>query len=248
MRVRCTATAVLIGMTLRHLRCPPKYSTWACSSGPPRAPVSAASFFIENRAEIHEACGSHGPVSWVGLSRPQEVAAPGPRRLGATAQEVQSGAAHPQWQHVGLGCELLRNDPQAPGSKRDSDGTFVVLPLRGAAALDPGPRMRLRRKTFVSQFHEPAETCDARHNGREDVHHEFDRAGALRELLQKEIALLRVQLGPTESAHGFGDTVSCPFCSWLHLKNGKGGLYMHLVRHHGPKGVSYAVALSSCAL
>ena len=44
--------------------------------------------------------------------------------------------------------------------------------------------------------------------GREDVHHEFDCASALRELLQKEIALLRVQLGPTESAHGFGDTVS----------------------------------------
>ena len=60
--------------------------------------------------------------------------------------------------------------------------------------------MRLRRKTSVSQLqdaHEPAETCDARYPGREeDVHHEFDCAGALGELLQKEIALLRVQLGP----------------------------------------------------
>ena len=62
--------------------------------------------------------------------------------------------------------------------------------------------------------------------GREDVYHEFDCACALRELLQKEIAPLRVQLGPTESAHGFGDTVSCPFCPWLQLKNGKGCLYM----------------------
>ena len=44
---------------------------------------------------------------------------------------------------------------------------------------------------------------------REDVYHVFDCAGALRELLQKEIALLRVQLGPTESAHSFGDTVRC---------------------------------------
>ena len=75
----------------------------------------------------------------------------------------------------------------------------------------------------------------SRYLGREDVCHEFDCAGALRELLQKETALLRVQLGPTESAHGFGDTVSCPFCRWLQLKNGKGCLYMHLVRHHGPR-------------
>ena len=47
-------------------------------------------------------------------------------------------------------------------SKRHSDGTFVVLPLRGAAALDPRPRMRLRRKTSASQLqvdHEPAEAC-----------------------------------------------------------------------------------------
>ena len=58
--------------------------------------------------------------------------------------------------------------------------------------------------------------------GREDVHHEFGCEGALRELLQKEVVSLRVQLGPTESAHGFGDTVSCPFCPWLQLKNGKG--------------------------
>ena len=96
----------------------------------------------------------------------------------------------------------------------------------------------VRRKTFVSQLqdaHEPAGTCDARYPGREDVYHEFDCAGALGELLQKEIALLRVQLGPTESAHGFGDTASCPFCPWLQLKNGKGCLYMHLVRRHGPE-------------
>ena len=33
-----------------------------------------------------------------------------------------------------------------------------------------------------------------RYLGREDVYHEFDCAGALRELLQKEVALLRVQL------------------------------------------------------
>ena len=43
--------------------------------------------------------------------------------------------------------------------------------------------------------HEPAETCDARYPGREDVYHEPDCAGALRDLLQKETAPLRVQLG-----------------------------------------------------
>ena len=78
---------------------------------------------------------------------------------------------------------------------------FVVLPLRGAAALDFRPRIKLRRKTSVSQLqdaHKTAETCDARYFGREDVYHEFDCAGALGELLQKKIALLRVQLGPTE--------------------------------------------------
>ena len=125
---------------------------------------------------------------------------------------------------------------------------LVVLPLRGAAALDPRPRVRLRRKTSVSQLqdaHEPAVACDARYFSREDVYHELDCAGALGELLQKETVVLRVQLGTTESAHGFCDTVSCPFCPWLQLKNGKGCLCMHLARHHGPKGVSCAVALGS---
>ena len=143
------------------------------------------------------------------MSRPQETAASGPRRLGATTQEAQSGAARPQWEHVSVGCEhLLRDDPghRVEEAQRRH--------FRGSAALDPWPRMRQRRKTSVSQLqdaHEPAETCDARCAGRED---EFDCAGALRELLQKEIAPLRVQLGPTESAHGFGDTLSCPFCPW----------------------------------
>ena len=77
--------------------------------------------------------------------------------------------------------------------------------------------------------------CDARYPSREDVYQEFHCAGALREHLQKEIALVRVQLGPTESAHGFGDTVSYPFSPWLQLTNRKECLYMHLVRHHGPE-------------
>ena len=49
--------------------------------------------------------------------------------------------------------------------------------------------MRLGSKTSVSQLqdvHEPAETCDARYPGGEDVYHEFGCAGTLRELLQKE--------------------------------------------------------------
>ena len=51
-------------------------------------------------------------VLLVGLSRPQEAAASGPRRLGASAEEAQPGATRPQWEHVGLGCELLlRDDP-----------------------------------------------------------------------------------------------------------------------------------------
>ena len=66
-------------------------------------------FFVEDRAEVREARGSQDPVSWVGLSHPQEAAASGPGRLGATAEEAQPGAARPQWEHVGLGlgCELL---------------------------------------------------------------------------------------------------------------------------------------------
>ena len=113
---------------------PPKKSTWACYFRPARTGLRCF-FFVRNRAEVHEACGSQGPVSW--------VAAASSRRLGATAQEAQSGAARPQWEHVGLDYEfLLRDDP----------GTFVVLPLRGAAAPDPRPRMRLRRKTSVSQL------------------------------------------------------------------------------------------------
>ena len=49
--------------------------------------------------------------------------------------------------------------PGTGSKKRHSDGTFVVLPLRGAASLDPQPRMRLRKKTSFSQLldiHEPA--------------------------------------------------------------------------------------------
>ena len=84
----------------------------------------------------------------------------------------------------------------------------MVLPLRGAAALDSRPRKGLGRKTSVSQLQD-VQTCVAWYPGREDVYHEFDCAGALG-LLQKEVALLRVQFGPTETAHGFGDTVSCP--------------------------------------
>ena len=125
---------------------------------------------------------------------------------------------------------------RAPGRR----GTVTVLSwfCRCVAqrSWTPRPRTRLTRKTSVCQLqdaHEPAETCDSRYPGREDVYHEFHCARALRELLQKEIAQPRVQLGPTESAQGFGDTVSCPFCLWLQLKNGKGCLYMHLVRHHG---------------
>ena len=124
-----------------------------------------------------------------------------------------------------------------PGSKRHSDGTFVVLPLRGAAALDPRPRMRLGRKTSVSQLqdaHGPAETCDVRYPGRRDVNHECDCARALRELLQKGIAPLRLHLCPTESAHGFGDTVSCPFCPWLQ-REARGVCTCNLVRHQGPE-------------
>ena len=60
-------------------------------------------------------------------------------------------------------------------------------------------------------------------------------AGALRGFLQREIVPLRVQLGPTKGAHDFADTVSCPFCPWLQLRNGKECLYMHRVRQHGPE-------------
>ena len=67
----------------------------------------------------------------------------------------------------------------------------------------------------------------------------------------------RRRLPPTESAHGFGDSVSCPFCRWLQLENGKGCLYVHLVRYHGPerrfvcsgtKQLRAVMALHQCGL
>ena len=101
-------------------------------------------------------------------------------------KEAQSGAARLQWEHVGLGCELLLRD--GPIAWRSRPG--------------PQPRTRLRRKTSVSQLqdaHEPAVTCGARHPGRVDgCIHELDCAGALRELLQKEIAPPRVQTRPDQ--------------------------------------------------
>ena len=191
-------------------------------------------FFIENRAEVHEACGSLGPVSWVGLSRPQEAAATvlvvlaPPRKKPYQEQHALTGNTSPS--AASSSCGTI----PGTGSRRHSDGIFVVLPLRGAAALDPQPRMRLGRKTSVSQLpdaHEQTETRDARYPGREDVHHQrAERASS------EGDCQLRAQLAPTESTHGFGDTVSRPFCPWLQLKNGKGCLYMHLVPPRARKG------------
>ena len=139
-----------------------------------------------------------------------------PRRIGATAEEAQS-EQHALTGNTSASAASSCGMIPGTGSKRHSDGTFRGSAVAWRSRPGPPPCMRLRRKTFVSQLqdaHEPAETCDARYPGREDVFHGFDCAGAPRDLLQQQIALLRVQLGPTESAHGFGDTVSCPFgCS-----------------------------------
>ena len=172
----------------------PKCSTRACSSGHPHAPVFAASFSVKIVRRFMR-CGPQGPVSWVGLSRPQEAAASSPRRLSATARRAIKSSTP--------SMETRRLRLRAPSAGRSwalgRRGTvmvlLVVLPLRGAAALDPWHRVRLRRKTSVSQLqdaHEPAK-CDARFPGREDVYHEFGCAGALRELLQRKI-------GPTPCA------------------------------------------------
>ena len=193
---------------------PPKYSTWACSSGPSRAPVFAGSF---------------SSVSWVGLSRPQLAAAPGPRRLGASAQEAQSGAARPHCEHVGLGCELLlRDDPGVEeAQRRYCRGSAVAWRSRSGPSR---PRMRLGRKTSVSQLqdaHEPAETRDARY---------------LRQGGRPPRVRLRQR---AERASSEGDCPApcatrpdrerCPFCPCLQLKNGERCLHMHPVRHHGPE-------------
>ena len=140
---------------------------------------------------------------------------------------------------VGRVVPSTRSRSSSSGRQRARSAIRSSTPSMGTRR----PRLRappagLGQKTSVSQLqdaHEPAETRDARYPSREDVYHELDCAGAMGELLQKEIALLHVQLGPTESAHGFGDTVSCPFYPWLQLTNGKGCLYMHLVCHHGPE-------------
>ena len=87
----------------------------------------------------------------------------------------------------------------------------------------------------LQDAHEPAETCDARYPGREDVDHQFDCAGPLRELYQRKIGRDSVCSSARPRAHGFGAAVSCPTCLWLQLKSGKGCLYMHLERHHGPE-------------
>ena len=91
---------------------------------------------------------------------------------------------------------------------------------RGAAALDPRPRMRLGRKTSVSQLQGRPRAC-------RDVRCEVPRQGGCQPRVRlrrrperassEGDAPLRLQLGPTGSAHGFGDTASCPFCPWLQL-------------------------------
>ena len=98
-------------------------------------------FFIEHRVEVHEACGSQVSVSWVGLSRPQEAAASGPRRLGATRKKRKrrNQERHAlNGKHVALSRVLLERPTASRPHQRRRLGTDVGAPLRVLPRKGPG--------------------------------------------------------------------------------------------------------------
>ena len=107
-----------------------------------------------------------------------------------------SGAARPQREHVRLGCEFLRRgEPRhrvKEAQRRNLRGSAVALRgLLGPPASHETQKKEDVRQSQLQDVHEPGETCDA------NVYHEFDCAGTLRELLQKEVALIRDWARPT---------------------------------------------------
>ena len=64
---------------------------------------------------------------------------------------------------------------------------------------------------------------------------ELDCAGTLKSILQKEVQLLHLQLSLDEVVRDTGGEVQCPFYPWFRMKNSKGRLLSHLLRHHGPE-------------
>ena len=113
----------------------PKYSTRACSSGHPRAPIfgASSSLKIERRCMrrvVHRvpSRGSGCPVHKKQLLPVLVVWAPRRKKRNEERHALNGNTSASA---ASSSCRSI------PGSKRHSDGTFVVLLLRGAAAQDP---------------------------------------------------------------------------------------------------------------
>ena len=112
MQTRSSAVSGLLRKNGR--RCPSRFavplashpdgSTWTRPPRLPCAPASTASSSVKIERRF---MGRVAQRVRVGLSHPQEAAA---RRLGASAQEAQSGAARPRREHVGLGRQVSSSE------------------------------------------------------------------------------------------------------------------------------------------
>ena len=140
-----------------------------------------------------------------------------------------TGAARPQLKHLALDRKfLLRGDSQRrvkEAQRRQCSGSVVA-------------RHRCL-KVWASggaSVEEPPTACDVRYPGREDVYHELDWAGALKDLLQREVvcSLARQRASVTPSAarsvRGLVDKRQRIWCATM-----------------GPIAVMCAAAPSSCA-
>ena len=116
---------------------------------PPFGILSSEELSILNRGHtgtaVHEAGGSQGSAPWVKLPHPQKAVAPGPRRLGATAEEAQPGATRPEREHVRRWVsstervDLANDDDLEPTLVLPA--TAPVLPRMGPGVLIPTSKL-----------------------------------------------------------------------------------------------------------
>ena len=188
----------------RHPRCSRKYSTWACSSGPPRAPVFAASFSLKierrfmRRVDLWvRSRGSGCPVHKKQLLPVLVVLAP-PRKKRSQEQHALNGNTSAS--AASSSCGTI----PGTGSKRHSDGSFVVLPPRTLASHE-------------AQKEDLRKPIAGRPRACRDVRCEVPRstmsaiAPAPKESFFRRRLPHSVCNSARPKAHGFGDTVSCPF-------------------------------------
>ena len=110
-----------------------------------------------------------------------------------------------------------------------------ILPVQGFDPAGSTVRSRIRRKRSLDMSITPetaAGACEERYSGRQEAFDELDGAGALKDLLQKELSLFLVELSPHEIRRDGGSDVPCPFCPWFRVKNSKGALYWHVFHFH----------------